>query len=174
MVIIINRLTFSCFICKFSIHMAPSTHLGISLALNTVYGTHTLWMYTISQLWMFLFMRCPVYLQDIFHHPFLFSPPPPFLAVPHDLQDLTSLTRDWIQPRPPQWKHEDLTPGPPGNSQPSTSLHSHNQNLPDWAAVTVPKLSSSRWFFLQPAPPTRSMLFSKGVESSQMYTGRCT
>lgn len=75
MVIIINRLTFSCFICKFSIHMAPSTHLGISLALNTVYGTHTLWMYTISQLWMFLFMRCPVYLQDIFHHPFLLSPP---------------------------------------------------------------------------------------------------
>lgn len=80
MVIIINRLTFShfIFICKFSVHMAPSTHLGISLALSTVYGTHTLWMCTMSQLWMFLFMRCPVYLQDIFHHPFLLSPPPPF------------------------------------------------------------------------------------------------
>ena len=37
-------------------------------------------------------------------------------ALPHGLQDLSSLTRDWT-PGPQQWKRQVLTTGPPGNSQ---------------------------------------------------------
>ena len=124
MVIIINRLTFShfIFICKFSIHMALSTHLGISLALMNVHHEPA--------------MNVSIYempsLPPRYFPPSTSSPHPLFLAVPLNLQDLTSLTRHWIQPRPPEWKHQDLTPGPAGNSPPSISLHSHNQNLPNW------------------------------------------